>query len=127
MRGPYYRWLFFAAGPVEAAWSNKAMGFVVPQGRERMIGYGLEDVVNALEGAVSQGEYLVGDSSTTHWRRSKPNRHLLRAKRDELNALDFDTSLHYPRLPLFYDREAACERFTRRERPRASIEVYLHL
>jgi hypothetical protein len=29
------------------------MGFVVPQGRERMMGYGrFEDVVNALEGAV---------------------------------------------------------------------------
>ena len=55
LRGPYYRWLFFAAGPVEAAWTNKAMGFVVPQGRERMMGYGrFEDVVNALEGAVSQ-------------------------------------------------------------------------
>jgi glutathione S-transferase len=36
--GPYYRWLFFAAGPVEAAWTNKAIGFVVPQGRERMMG-----------------------------------------------------------------------------------------
>jgi hypothetical protein len=47
LRGPHYHWLFFAAGPVEAAWSNKAMGFVVPQGRERMMGYGrFEDVVN---------------------------------------------------------------------------------
>ena len=65
LRGPYYRWLFFTAGPVEAAWSNKAMGFVVPQGRERMMGYGrFEDVVNALEGAASKGEYLVGDSFT---------------------------------------------------------------
>ena len=26
LRGPYYRWLFFAAGPVEAAWTNNAMG-----------------------------------------------------------------------------------------------------
>ena len=40
LRGPYYRWLFFAAVPVEAAWPNKAMGFVVPQGRERMMSYG---------------------------------------------------------------------------------------
>jgi glutathione S-transferase len=32
LRGPYYRWLFFAAGPVEAAWTNKAMGFVVRRG-----------------------------------------------------------------------------------------------
>ena len=28
LRAPYYRWLFFAAGPVEAAVSNKALGFV---------------------------------------------------------------------------------------------------
>ena len=81
------------------------MGFVVPRGRGRMMGYGrFGDVVNALEGAVLQGEYLVGDSSTTHWRRSKSNRQLLQPKRDELNALDFDTSHHYPHL-LFHDRE----------------------
>jgi len=65
LRGPYYRWLFFAAGPLEAAVSNKAMGFVVPEERERMIGYGrLEHVIDALEAAVSRGEYLVGDSFT---------------------------------------------------------------
>jgi hypothetical protein len=47
------------------------MGFVVLQGRERMMGYGrFEDVVNALEGAVLRGEYLVGDSSTARRRTS---------------------------------------------------------
>jgi glutathione S-transferase len=65
LRGPYYRWLFFAAGPLEAAASNNAMGFVVPQERERMMGYGrFEQVIDALEAAVSRGEYLVGDSFT---------------------------------------------------------------
>jgi glutathione S-transferase len=65
LRGPYYRWLFFAAGPLEAAASNRAMGFVVPQERERMMGYGrLEQVIDALEAAVSRGRYLVGDSFT---------------------------------------------------------------
>ena len=63
LRGPYYRWLFFAAGPLEAALSNTALGFVVPEGRERMMGYGrLADTLNALEGAVSQGAYIAGDS-----------------------------------------------------------------
>ena len=33
-RGPYYRWLFFAAGPLEAASTNQALGFVVPPERE---------------------------------------------------------------------------------------------
>ena len=36
-RGPYYRWMFFAAGPLEAALSNKALGLQVPQERSRMI------------------------------------------------------------------------------------------
>jgi glutathione S-transferase len=39
-RGAYYRWLFYAAGPVEAAVTNKALGFVVPPGKEMMAGYG---------------------------------------------------------------------------------------
>ena len=61
-RAPYYRWLFFAAGPLEAAASNTALGLTVPAGRERMIGYGtMADVLAALEGAVSQGDYLAGD------------------------------------------------------------------
>lgn len=65
LRGPYYRWLFFAAGPVEAAVTNKALGFVVPEDRERMAGYGsFADVMNALEGAVSRGDYVVGGSFT---------------------------------------------------------------
>jgi glutathione S-transferase len=65
LRGPYYRWLFFIAGPLEAAWTNKAMGFVVPPERERMMGYGrFEHVIDALEGAVSRAEYVVGDSFT---------------------------------------------------------------
>ena len=65
LRGPYYRWLFFAAGPVEAAVSNKAFGFVVPPEREGSIGYGsFERVMNTLEEAVSRGNYLVGDKFT---------------------------------------------------------------
>ena len=61
-RGAYYRWLFFAAGPVEAATTNKSLGFEVPAGRERMAGYGsFEDVMNALEIAVSQTAYVAGD------------------------------------------------------------------
>jgi glutathione S-transferase len=65
LRGPYYRWLFFVAGPLEAAAANNIMGFAVPEERERMMGYGrFEHVMNALEAAVSRGEYLVGDSFT---------------------------------------------------------------
>jgi glutathione S-transferase len=62
LRGPYYRWLFFAAGPVEAAATNKAFGLEVPAERRAMAGYGsLADVISTLEGALSEREYLVGD------------------------------------------------------------------
>ncbi len=60
-RAPYYRWLFFCAGPFEAASSNKALGFVVPPERERMIGYGTyAKALDVLEAAVSKSEYLAG-------------------------------------------------------------------
>lgn len=65
LRGPYYRWLFFAAGPVEAAASNQALGVEVPAERQAMVGYGsLADVMSALEAALSGREYLVGDRFT---------------------------------------------------------------
>jgi len=64
-RGPYYRWLFFAAGPVEAAVTNKNLGLEVPSERRGTVGYGnLDDVVDALEFAVSQHEYIAGDRFT---------------------------------------------------------------
>jgi glutathione S-transferase len=65
LRAPYYRWLFFTAGPFEAAASNKALGFVVPPERERMMGYGnIGLVLKTLEDAVARSPYLVGDSFT---------------------------------------------------------------
>lgn len=60
-RGSYYRWLFFAAGPLEAAATNKAMGFEVPKDRQAMSGYGsLDFVVGALDSALAGREYLAG-------------------------------------------------------------------
>ena len=62
-RGAYYRWLFFAAGPVEAAVTNKSQGFV--SDKKRMLGYGsYEDTMNALEQAVSRSDYVCGDHFT---------------------------------------------------------------
>jgi glutathione S-transferase len=61
-RGAYYRWLFFAAGPVEAAVTNQALGVEVPEDRRGMVGYGaLPRVVDALEAAVSHTDYIAGD------------------------------------------------------------------
>jgi glutathione S-transferase len=62
LRGPYYRWLFFAAGPLEAAASNKAMGWEIPADKEGMAGYGsLARVTDTLESAVSRGPYILGE------------------------------------------------------------------
>ncbi len=64
-RGGYYRWLFFTAGPLEAATSNHALGFEVPADRRGMIGYGsFEDVMDTLEYAVSRTPFVAGDRFT---------------------------------------------------------------
>ncbi|NIJ17115.1 glutathione S-transferase family protein [Sphingobium vermicomposti] len=64
-RADYYRWLFFAAGPVEAAVSNNALGLVVPEGRERSIGYGnFDQTIDTLEQAVSRDQWICGDQFT---------------------------------------------------------------
>ena len=64
-RGPYYRWIFFGAGPLEAAVTDKALGFDVPPERESMVGYGnFERTLAALEGALYASDYLTGDRFT---------------------------------------------------------------
>jgi glutathione S-transferase len=64
-RADYYRWLFFAAGPVEQAVTNNSAGFAVEPGRERMFGYGSYDqAMDVLEHAVSRQDYVAGDSFT---------------------------------------------------------------
>lgn len=65
-RGPYYRWLFFAAGPLEQATMNKSAGFEAKPEMARMLGYGTygltidtleKGVAKALEGS----GFLAGD------------------------------------------------------------------
>jgi len=64
-RGPYYRWMFFAAGPLEAAVTNKSLAVEVPAERRGMVGYGsFSDVMDALEAAVSATDYVAGDRFT---------------------------------------------------------------
>ncbi|WP_425103969.1 glutathione S-transferase family protein [Ancylobacter sp.] len=63
--GAYYRWMFFAAGPVEAAITNKSMGWDVPDDKKMMAGYGnFDDVMVALEQALSKSDYVAGDRFT---------------------------------------------------------------
>ncbi len=62
-RGDYYRWLFFAAGPFEAAIANRGLGFEVPQENQRSIGYGSFDlVVDTLERIVASRPFIAGES-----------------------------------------------------------------
>ena len=64
-RDRYYRWMFFAAGPGEQAIVNRALGFVVPEGREMMAGYGSYDLmVETLAGAVKGRTYVASDRFT---------------------------------------------------------------
>ncbi len=61
-RGIYLRWMFFGAGPLEAAVTAKSLGWQAPAERQGMVGYGTFDqMVDALETAVEPGPYILGD------------------------------------------------------------------
>ena len=61
-RGDYYRWLFYAAGPVEAAVTNKALQVSFPEEKKALVGYGsFDEVIATLEYAVSRAPYIAGE------------------------------------------------------------------
>jgi glutathione S-transferase len=61
-RGTWLRWLFFAAGPVEAAVTAKSLGLLAPADKSAQAGYGsFEAMVDTLESAVAEGPYILGD------------------------------------------------------------------
>jgi len=64
-RGPYFRWLFFTAGPLETAVTGKNLGLLASGEQKRMVGYGsFEDAVNAIESAIPTGGFLCGERFT---------------------------------------------------------------
>ena len=65
-RGSYYRWLFFAAGPVEQAVTNKTLKVeLTTKQQEAMVGYGnLSRVQDTLEHALNQSAYISGEQFT---------------------------------------------------------------
>ncbi len=64
-RADYYRWFFYAAGPVESAITNRSLGVVPTDAQQRMVGYGSFDaVVDVLERAISTHPYIAGDRFT---------------------------------------------------------------
>lgn len=65
LRGPYYRWLFFGAGPIEQAVATRTVNLEPTIEQRRSLGFGcIEDVLAAVEGAVKDRAYLAGDSFT---------------------------------------------------------------
>jgi len=64
-RGPYYRWLLFAAGPVEAAVTNKALEVSFAPEKRAFVGYGsFEEAIDNLENALKPGPYICGEQFT---------------------------------------------------------------
>ncbi|MEO8490168.1 glutathione S-transferase family protein [Pseudomonas sp.] len=64
-RADYYRWMFFAAGPVEQAVTNFRAGFTPTTSQEFFLGYGsYERMVDQLEWAVSAKPYIAGNRFT---------------------------------------------------------------
>jgi len=64
-KADYYRWFFYAAGPVEQAFTNHAMKWEVPPERERMFGYGNYDrVVSVLDDLLGSRDYVCGNRFT---------------------------------------------------------------
>jgi glutathione S-transferase len=64
-RGPYYRWLFFGAGPVEQSTTMQFLKIEVPPEQSATVGYGsTAAVMNAMEGALKGRDYLDGEAFT---------------------------------------------------------------
>ncbi len=64
LRGSYYRWLFFGAGPVETAVTNNYLKWQPTDEQQMMVGYGSYDkVLDVLQELVAgPGPYLLGDT-----------------------------------------------------------------
>ncbi|MFL0357108.1 glutathione S-transferase family protein [Erythrobacter sp. GH1-10] len=62
---PYFRWLFFAAGPLEQAVVGKAMGWEVPADKTGMAGFGsLELALGAIERWLKANDFVAGNRFT---------------------------------------------------------------
>ncbi|MEO1264641.1 MAG: glutathione S-transferase family protein [Pseudomonadota bacterium] len=62
-RADYYRWMFFTAGPLEAAMTNRVMGFALADEQRQGSGYGSYDVtVSTIADAVAKSDFIAGDT-----------------------------------------------------------------
>jgi len=64
-KADYFRWLFFAAGPLEQAATSKMFGWDVPAEREMAVGFGsYERTMDALADWLASHDYVCGDRFT---------------------------------------------------------------
>ena len=64
-RAAYFRWMFFATGPLEIAVTAKSLGWQVPEGKSGMVGFGsYSETINAIEKALMPGPYICGEQFT---------------------------------------------------------------
>lgn len=62
-RGAFYRWLFFAAGPLESIFTVKAIGWTLPEDKQGMAGFGNIDLaIDTIAGAVDGRAFIAGDA-----------------------------------------------------------------
>ena len=60
-KADYFRWLFFAAGPVEAAVTNRAFGWNPDEGQELSAGFGSYDrTIDTLDWWFASHDYVCG-------------------------------------------------------------------
>ncbi|WP_284124814.1 glutathione S-transferase family protein [Parerythrobacter aestuarii] len=64
-KADYFRWMFFAAGPLEQAIVTKTMGWEVPEERRATAGFGSFDLtVDTLDGWLRDRQFVCGDRFT---------------------------------------------------------------
>jgi len=61
----FYRWMHFAAGPLEMATTSKSMNWGVGEEQRRMVGFGsYEETLSVIEQALSTGSFICGEQFT---------------------------------------------------------------
>ena len=64
-KAAYFRWLFFASGPMEQAVLSKTLGWELPEDKTATAGFGtLERTLDAIDGWLSKHDYAAGDRFT---------------------------------------------------------------
>ena len=108
-KADYFRWLLFAAGPLEQAVVAKSMGWDVPPEREGMAGFGNYDrTVDALDGWLCAHDYVCGQRFTMA---------------DVYVGSAVDWGLQFGSIPTRASFEAYAERFRNREAYKAGKAI----